>query len=139
MQASDNKSWERFIDKVMQEAEPEKPSSDFTENVLSALDVQEKRAVLTGYKAPISRLTWGVLGVVFVGILVWSFFGGTSFQWDWTSKLSAYFDFSSLLGELTLPAMEYTALYSVGFFALFVLLQLLYMKRLFDRRLGLQG
>lgn len=139
MQASDDKSWERFIDKAMQEAEPEKPSSDFTENVLSALDAQEKTALLTGYKAPISRLTWGVLGVVFAGMLVWSSFGVTSFQWNWTSQLSAYFDFSSLFRELTLPAMEYTALYSIGFFALFVLLQLFYMKRLFDRRLGLQG
>lgn len=139
MQASDDKSWERFIDKVMQEAEPEKPSDNFTDNVLSALDAIEHAPLVTGYKAPISRITWLLLGVVFAGILVWSSLGSTSFQWGWTSRLSTYLDISSLFGELTLPALEYTSLYSIGLFALFVLLQLFYMKRLFDRRFGLEG
>ncbi|MBT8321627.1 MAG: hypothetical protein KJO90_08185 [Eudoraea sp.] len=138
MQAGKDKSWERFIDKAMQEAGPEEISSDFTENVLSALEAREDAPVVTRYKAPISKMTWLLLGVVFVGILVWSSFSGTSFQWDWTSRWSAYFDVSGLFGELALPALEYTSLYSIGLFALFMLLQLLFMKRLFDRRLGLE-
>ncbi|MCE2611493.1 hypothetical protein LVD13_00815 [Flavobacteriaceae bacterium D16] len=139
MQASDDKSWERFIDKVMQEAEPEKLTGDFTENVLGALDAIENAPLVSGYKAPISRMTWLVLGVVFAGVLVWSSLGSTSLQWGWTSRLSTYLDIGSLFEELTLPALEYTSLYSIGLFALFVLLQLVYMKRLFDRRFGLEG
>ncbi|MDX1315542.1 MAG: hypothetical protein R3356_08575 [Eudoraea sp.] len=138
MQASDDKSWERFIDKAMQEARPDEISSDFTEKVLVALENKEQASLATRYKAPISRLTWFVLGVVLAGVMIWSAIAGTSTQWDWASKLSTYMNVSDLFEGIALPSLESGALYSIGFFALFVLLQVALMKRFFDRRLGLQ-
>lgn len=138
MQASDDKSWEQFIDKVMQEAQPEHVSNDFTEKVLATLESQQATVAVTRYKSPISRLTWLVLGIVFAAVIIWSTIAGTSTQWDWTSNLVSYMDVSAVLERVTLPSLEYSSLYSIGFFALFVLLQLMFMKRFFDRRLGLE-
>ena len=61
MQASEDKSWEKFIDKAMQEARPDEVSNDFTEKVLASLETQKEMPVAIGYKAPISKLTWVVL------------------------------------------------------------------------------
>ena len=138
MQASDDKSWERFIDKAMLEARPNEISDGFTEQVLAKLETRKESALLTAYKAPISKLTWVVLGVVFGGVLIWTAIAGTSTQWDWTSELSSYINISTFFEGVALPTLEYSALYSIGLFALFVILQLVFMKRFFDRRLGLE-
>ncbi len=138
MQASKDKSWEQFIDKAMQEARPDEVSNDFTAKVLETLETQQENSVVMGYKAPISKLTWVILGVVFGGVLIWTAIAGTSTQWDWTSELSSYINFSAFFEGVALPSLEYSALYSIGLFALFVILQLVLMKRFFDRRLGLE-
>ena len=138
MQASDDKSWKRFIDKAMQEARPDETSKDFTEHVLAALEAQKDATFATRYKAPISRPTWVVLALVFAGLILWTSISGTSTQWEWTAKLSSYIDVTGLFNEVTMPVLGYSSLYSIGFFALFVLLQLVLMKRFFDRRLGLE-
>ncbi len=138
MQASDDKSWERFIDKAMQEARPNEISDGFTEQVLAKLESRKDPALLTAYKAPISRLTWLVLGVVVAGVLIWSAIAGTSTQWDWTAELSSQINLTSFFESIELPVLKYSALYSIGLFALFVLLQLVFIKRFFDRRLSLE-
>lgn len=138
MQVSDDKSWERFIDKAMQEARPNEVSDDFTERVMAALESREHVSAVTRYKAPISRLTWLVLGVVLAGVLVWSSIAGTSTQWDWASELSSYINFTGLFQGIALPDLNNSLLYSIGLFAVFVLFQVAYMKRFFDRRLGLE-
>lgn len=138
MKASEDKSWERFIDKAMQEAHPDKVSDAFTERVLATLEAQENAEEVTRYKAPISKLTWVVLGVLLAGVLLWSSIAGTSTQWDWASELSTYFNITDLFQGMALPNLENSSLYSIGFFAVFVLLQVFYMKRLFDRQLGLE-
>ena len=138
MKASEDKSWERFIDKAMQEANPEEPGIDFTEKVLAALETKREASAVTRYKAPISRLTWVVIGIVFSGVVVWASITGTSTQWDWASRMSSFINFTNPLERMALPDLEYSSIYSIGFFAFFVLLQILFMKRIFDRRLGLE-
>ena len=138
MQASEDKSWERFIDKAMQEARPEEPTGGFTEKVMAALEAQQETAAVTRYKAPISKLTWVVLGVILAAVFVWTSFAGMSTQWDFTSKLSSLMNFTDVFEGVALPSLKNSSLYSIGLFALFVLLQVVFMKRNYDRRLGLE-
>lgn len=138
MQASEEKSWERFVDKVMQDAAPAKVKDDFTDKVLGALETLEANAEVTTYRAPISRWTWVILGIVLVGIVAWSTLSGTSPEWAWVSWIQRNFSLAGVLESYTLPKLDLTASYSIGIMALFVMFQLLLMKRSFDRRLGLE-
>ena len=138
MQASDEKSWERFVDKVMQDAAPESLNDDFTDGVLGALETLQDKAEATTYKAPISRLSWVILGFIVVGVLAWSTLGGIGTEWNWVSWIQGDLSLEAILGSYTLPELEFTSSYSIGILAIFVIFQLLLMKRSFDRKLSLE-
>ncbi len=137
MKRSEDKNWERFVDKAMKEAGLESPSVDFTDKVMKSLELQQVQKSTVVYKPPISRATWIVIVAITAGLLGWTVITGTSLELNWVPTLNEHISLSTVWEGLTFPSLNYTSLYSLGAFALFVCVQLLIMKRRFDHRFSL--
>ena len=85
-----NEQIERFTDKLMKETVLEKPSMDFTSQVMLKVNVLSQSEITT-YKPLISKRMWTIISVIAVGALVYLFFYGTN-----KSSLLASFDLSIL-------------------------------------------
>ena len=137
MKRSEGKNWDRFIDKAMKEASLESPSADFTDNVMLSMESQRVQKTTIAYKPLISKTTWAVIATIIVGVLGWTVITGTSLELSWIPAWDVNISLGAGWEGLKLPSLNYTALYSLGAFAIFVCVQLLIMKRRFDHRFRL--
>ena len=137
MKKSEDKNWERFVDKVMKDATLESPSADFTDKVMRSMESQRVQQSTLAYQPLISRTTWIVIATITFGVLGWTLVTGTTFELSWIPALNDYVSISTAWERIKFPSLNYTLLYSLGAFALFVCVQLLIMKRRFDHRFRL--
>ncbi|MBT8322345.1 MAG: hypothetical protein KJO94_02605 [Eudoraea sp.] len=137
MKKSEDKNWERFVDKAMKEATLESPAADFTDKVMLSIESRQAQQTTVAYQPLISRTTWIVIATITFGLLGWTVVTGTSFELSWIPALNDYFSISTAWEGIKFPSLNYTSLYSLGAFALFVCVQLFVMKRRFDHRFKL--
>ena len=130
MKKSEDKNWERFVDKAMKEATLETPSPDFTDKVMRSVASQQAQQSTVAYKPLISRGTWIVIALITLGLMGWTLITGTTLELSWFPALNEL----NGLSAIKFPKLNYTSLYSLGAFALFVCVQLLIMKRRFNHR-----
>lgn len=135
MQNLEDKNIEKFIDNIMKDVIVDKPTTDFTDQIMSQISVLEQKKVIS-YKPLISKKAWIFISIGLCVLFGYLFFGNyTSSGWFSTVDLSTISDFKmpKLLSGIT---MSKTLLYSVVFFALMLCIQIPLLKNYFDKRLG---
>lgn len=129
---------DNFVKKMVKEAGLEAPSEHFTEQLLHKIELAGKQSPVTAYQPLISRTTWLLLGIGFIGLFVYFVFAGTDTGMVWLSDLS--FDFPekySFLDKISKINISETISYSVIGISLFVYIQLFLLKRYMDDRITL--
>jgi len=126
MEAPFNKQ-DEIIKKLLQEAPLEKPSLDFSNNVMQQL---EKQKASQTYRPLISKTAWGAIAVIFILGLLWVYFNPASNMYDvgnltFTEKLKIKNPFEAF-------AFSKTTQYAIGFMVLF-LLQIPFLKRILEK------
>lgn len=111
----------------MKELPMESPSSDFTNRVMERITA---KSTVTQYQPLISVKAWVVIGILFVGALLWLYFNPTSemIPVDATSVLDGI-EWNNPFKDIKLPK---TVVYAIGFMALF-LLEIPFLKRILDK------
>ena len=137
MQTGKNNPWDKFVDSAMQQTGPEDPGKEFTEKVLNSMKTQEALETVTAYTPPISKMTWGFIALMLMGMLTWASFSGVNLEWGWMSVLDRGIGIRDILAAIELPDPGITTGYSIGIFALFICIQILLMKRRLDRQIQL--
>ena len=137
MQTGKHNPWDDFVDNAMQQTGPEGPGNEFTEKVLSSMQTQKALETVTAYTPPISKMSWGIIALMILGILAWASFTGVTPEWSWMSLLDRGIGIRDILATIELPDPGTTTAYSIGIFALFICIQILLMKRRLDRQIQL--
>lgn len=119
---------DEIIKKLLQEAPLEKPSLDFSKNVMQQI---EKQKASLSYRPLISKTAWGAIAALFILGLLWVYFNPTSNIYDvglisFTEKLNIKNPFEAF-------AFSKTTLYAIGFMALF-LVQIPFLKRILEKK-----
>jgi hypothetical protein len=134
MEKDKEKDMEVLLKNTIQEIGLEAPSSKFTEELLSRLQLADLKKTMPE-KPLISRRTWGLLLAVITGLSAYLIFGiGTmDSTWDATYVeylhwLVQYFDFTSNVH------LSDTVMYSLASLTLFLCIQVLVLKHHFNNR-----
>lgn len=116
-----------LVKEWMNELPMESPSPDFTSRVMERITA---KATVTQYQPLISKRVWILIGILFVGALLWLYFNPSSemIPAEATSFLEG-FEWNNPLTEIRLPK---TVVYAIGFMALF-LLEIPFLKRIMDK------
>jgi hypothetical protein len=119
---------DELVKKMIKGMPLEQPSSDFTQKVMQRV---LKQAAKNIYRPLISKKAWWIIASMFFIGTLWLYYNpGTSIintdSIPWENKLT----FKNPLENLHLSK---TAIYAIGFMALF-LLQIPFLKRLLDKR-----
>ena len=122
---------EDFTRKMIKEAGVSKPSLDFSQRVMEAIEAKDK--VKSVYTPLISRKIWMFIAAISIGCMVAFYFlpnYGTSILDTFGTNKTLSFDF-------TLPRIELskTLIYAIGFMSLF-LIQVPFLKQYVSSRIG---
>lgn len=129
MKEHTNKDLEKFVDKMMKSSTLETPSFDFTAKVMSQVTSTSKSAV-TVYKPLISKTTWGILLLLAVGMVIYSFFSKDTTSLPWLDKL----DLSKVSNLFSGIKISNTVMYSLLMFAVMLFIQVPLLKHYYDKR-----
>lgn len=123
---------EDLTDKIMKESSLETPSFNFTANVMSQL---QQQTIHIAYKPLISKRVWAVIAACVLIVVVFTFNNSVS-ESSWIGMLSVTDGFNYSL-EALIPNLEIpkTYLYSLSFLALFIIIQIPYIKYMNNKRL----
>ena len=117
-----------FTSKMVKESPVEKPSIDFSKNVMDAIYELEAEKVVTQYEPLISKKVWTLVGMVTVLISVW-LFKNTTMK---SSGLMPEIDLSSYTDRISFEIPNFNVsnvtLYAFVFLAVMVFLQIGYIK-----------
>lgn len=138
MDKHEHNELDNFVKKMVKEAGLEAPSEHFTEQLLHKIQQLGKQGAVTAYQPLISRTTWLLLGIGFIGLFVYFLFAGSDTGMTWLSDLS--FDFPekyNILDKISKINISKTISYSVIGISLFVYIQIFLLKRYMDGRITL--
>lgn len=123
---------EDLTDKIMKESSLETPSFNFTANVMSQL---QQQTIHIAYKPLISKRVWAVIAACVLIVVVFTFNNSVS-ESSWIGMLRVTDGFNYSL-EALIPNLEIpkTYLYSLSFLALFIIIQIPYIKYMNNKRL----
>jgi len=124
----ENKELDDFIRKIVEEVGFEQPSDNFTNTTLSKIElITENNS--TVYKPIISRSIWVGIVVVVIGIFIYVIFNKPSIEIGWLSLLN-------LNTSLRIPDIFVSNIYIYAciVLAFFVGVQVLFLKRHFEKR-----
>lgn len=126
------KEIKEFTTFIMNEAKLEAPSNNFVNNVMKAIEIENRKSEVLVFKPLISKMGWFLIGLSFVVlcILMVSFNGEDSI-------IYSFFDFSirdnlnriNILSNIEIPDIF---IFSCLLFSVFVLFQLHYIKKYFE-------
>lgn len=130
----ENKKLDDFIKKSVQEVGLEKPSLDFTDLVLSKIEVESEKSPAFQYQPILSKSTWFIILAMVAAIFGYVIFGNpnlenTMFSFSQLNKMTAF----NILGEIPSPEVSNTFIYSFLIFTIFVILQVFMIKQRLDR------
>jgi hypothetical protein len=125
---------DKLAKKVMRSSLLESPSMEFTSNVMTKVKAAAASDI-TAYKPLISRRTWIILLVLFVGCVIYSFLETDLQSLGWMDQL----DFSiisknKVTEALSGIAFSKTLAYAIGFFGLLFFVQIPIMKHYYNRQ-----
>ena len=121
-----------LTDKIMEESSLESPPFNFTANVMSQL---QKQTIRIAYKPLISKKVWALVAACILIVVVFTFNNSVS-ESSWLDMISFTGGFNYSLEGL-IPNLEIpkTYVYSLVFLALFILIQIPYIKYINNKRL----
>ncbi|TCK66779.1 hypothetical protein DFQ05_2053 [Winogradskyella wandonensis] len=126
-----DKELEFFVDQLMANDALEKPSSDFTNQVLEQLNVKSEATV---YKPLISKWVWYIIGFALVSLVIYAFLDKS----ESTSRLSELLNLSQIsfnpLKDFDFNVSQ-TLIYAAIAFTLMIGLQIPILKTYVDKRL----
>ena len=133
MKDSNDKRLDRLSRNIMEAAELQQPSFDFTKNVLQSIEALNKLSV-TIYKPLISKSVWFGIGALIIGIFAVVLFLNTESTASWfvkTNRFLSRLDFENPFADLRLSPFSGYALF---IFMGMVLLQFWFVKRYLAKR-----
>lgn len=133
MKDSNDKRLDRLSRNIMEAAELQQPSFDFTKNVLQSIEALHRSSV-TIYKPLISKSVWFGIGALIIAIFAMVLFLNTESTASWfvkTNRFLSRLDFKDSFTDLRLSPFSGYALF---IFMGMVLLQFWFVKRYLARR-----
>lgn len=134
MEVNKEKQLEDLIRKSVKEVGLESPSADFTKTLMSQIKVSAQSTSVTMYKPLISRAGWAILAIVVLALSFYALDHKLDIQMAWVEKMN--------LGALpklhlkdVLPnlAISNIFLYSLLIFALFAVIQMVFLMQRLNR------
>ena len=124
-----------FTRKVVREIPLEKPSKDFSKNVMAEIYALEKRRVSQQYEPLISKKVWLLLLVFFIVMFLWVFNNSegeatSTFSWVDLSSFTELISFDFLLNF----KVSDVTVYAFVFMAIMVSVQIGYIKNYYNSR-----
>lgn len=134
MKENVDKQIENLVEKVMKQSTLEKPSFDFTANVMSQVE-SSSHSMVTTYQPLISKRMWMLIVTGFVAFVAYIVVVNKPEASDWFANL----DFSIVNNDKVSDMFSgfkapKIAAYSVGFLSVMLLVQISYLKNRFDKR-----
>ena len=132
-----DKHLEKLTNKIMEETSLESPSFDFTDNIMSQVQII-KTSDVNVYKPLISKSIWILIALGFITLIGYLILGTTS--QDSEALFTINFDvlFNNRFTE-TLSAMKFsdTLMYAVVSLGIMLFIQIPLLKNYFDNRLAI--
>jgi hypothetical protein len=137
MEENKNTQLDAFLKKQIQDIPLESPSTKFTSNIMDVIQ-QEESAVVIKYKPLISKKIWfavaAAVAAIFFFIPLQKKEGGllekVSFDFSFLDQVNVSGLFSGL-------SVSTTAFYGLLFFAIMILIQVVYLKGYFAKRIDM--
>lgn len=134
-----NDNTHKYLDdlskKVIIESKVERPSFNFTNEIMYKVEALSKNQV-TVYKPLISKTAWVLISVGFLAVIFYAVFtGNENSSTSWFSEI----DFSLLSNNSisnTFSSFKFskTLMYAVVFFGVMICVQIPFLKNYFDKR-----
>ncbi|MBT8183971.1 MAG: hypothetical protein KJN76_03955 [Eudoraea sp.] len=135
METNKERKLEDIIRKSVKEAGLESPSADFTASLLSKIEASAQQASATVYKPLISKAGWAVMSVVVVALIIFALYQKLDIQLAWLEKMNmATLPKIQFTDALPTLAMSNIFLYSLLIFGVFVVIQMVLLKKRLDRQ-----
>ncbi|TMM56006.1 hypothetical protein FEE95_15295 [Maribacter algarum] len=132
----ENKDLDDFIKKIVKEAGLEKPSVDFTNSVLSKIEVAQQKDNIFVAKPLFSKTTWLLTVIAVTALFGYVIFGSSNAESTWVAaaKLNRLTSFNL---SLNIPELGYSTalIYGSITIAFFVWIQVLLLKQRQSKRL----
>jgi hypothetical protein len=126
---------DKFAKKVIQSTPLEKPSLDFTANIMAKVDAIATNSI-TVYKPLISKRMWFVIAVLVIGSLSYGIFGSGFEGLSWLDKMDfSVFSNNKITDAISGIKFSKTLIYAVGLCGLVFFIQIPMMKHYLDKRL----
>lgn len=128
-----NKNLEDFTKYIIKESSIEKPSDDFVKKVMNRISLESNPIYDNKYKPLISKLGWILISLVLVfsSIYFWSEgFNKSNYLADLNLSFLTNFSLIKIFNEINIPS---TFTFVFVFFTILVVVQLLIIKRFFDK------
>ncbi|MBS9462691.1 hypothetical protein KIM67_09730 [Flagellimonas sp. 389] len=137
MGKSEEKELKKFVDKIMDEATLESPSSNFTDNVMSQI-TEPVLNDITKYKPliPNSVLFFMAVGLVGITWYLGTYYGVKNQEWFGNEQIDLFFE--RTLDWPQMLSYSKTTIYAILLFGLLFLIQIPFLKRYFDNILMLR-
>lgn len=131
------KALEDLIQKAIKNIELEKPSMDFTTNVMASVKTVAQSEV-TKYRSPISKTAWAVIFGIMGVLCVYLFLNMEGEETSWLSGIDySFITDSKLVSGLSHISIPGSVVYGIVALAVMTILQVPIYKRYYDKRLGL--
>ena len=134
MNQQDDKHLDHLAKKIVKEAALESPSINFTHAIMSQIEALEMSSA-TMYKPLISKTGWVVISMVLLGVILYAVFGSNTEGSGWLSTVDlsvlSNFKLTNLLSGVAIPK---TVTYCVVLFGLMLSIQVLFLKRHFNKQ-----
>ena len=130
----EDKKLDDFIGKSIKSVGLDKPSLDFTNSVLSKIQVESQTKAVFEYRPIISKSTWAIIFAIVVAIFTYVIFGNSDQGNTWFSfsQLNMVTSFN-VLGKMSSFELSNTFVYGILVFTFFLLIQVLLIKQRFER------
>ncbi len=134
MQDHTEQHLDKLAKKVMQSTSLEKPSLDFTANIMAKVE-GITTSDITAYKPLISKRSWFVIAILVIGSLSYGMLGGLEgLGWFEKIDLSVISD-NKITDAISGMTFSKTLIYAIGLCGLVFFIQIPMMKHYLDKRL----
>lgn len=135
MNNKDNHLLDDFINKMIKETPIEKPSIDFSSNVMDAINTLEVKKLTNTFEPLISKKVWLLILAGIISLVIFLLKTGVNMNEGYLSKI----DLSRLTSAISLESsynftISNTALYGFIFLAIMIPIQIGYLKNYHNRK-----
>ncbi len=124
-----------FVRKTIKSTETEKPSIDFTANIMSKIII-EKQSEATKYKSLISKLGWAAIFIVVTSLFAFFYLNDTTEELGWLSTIDySVFKENQLMQFLSTISMTNSAVYGIIALAVMTIIQVPIYRNYYNKRL----